>query len=148
MLRFSLKAAFLFILLAALVCTVLFAVPEHVRIAILFLGVLALPGPLAVVARQGGRQSRAFALGGLIAYGAWFVLVGIPAGLFAAQQFGAYMAVPLSSFRSSVLPGGSGNFIVPTYLLFAGLYAPWFIVPLAGLASVLGQFICVDEQRE
>jgi hypothetical protein len=34
------------------------------------------------------------------------------------------------------------SLVVPSYLLFAGLYAPWIIVPVAGISSILGQSLC------
>jgi hypothetical protein len=87
--------------IVAVACAVLFAVPEYLRLTILFLGVISMPGPLAVLARYGAPHMRAFGLGGLVAYAAWLVLVGVPDSFFAMRELGQYMAVPLSGFGTN-----------------------------------------------
>lgn len=155
MLRFSLKAIFALILTAAVVCAVLFAFSEHVRLATLFVGVLAMPGPLASLAAHGKGRFRIFALGGLAAYGAWFILIGIPGGFFAMNHFGEHLRITLSDFGSSAqatLPGGFGGFgaplTVPGYLALAWLYAPWFIVLLAGASAVAAHALGSSDPRK
>ena len=153
--RFSLKAIFGLILVAAIVCGVMFAAPQHIRLAALFVGVLAMPGPLVSLAVFGRGRMRVFAAAGLSAYGAWFVLVGIPGGFYAMNHFSDYVGISLSNFGASLsgagaMGGGYGGggmafVVVPTYLLLSWLYAPWLIVPLAGIAAVACQACCRGE---
>ena len=145
-LKFSLRAIFALIAVVAVLCTVLFVVPEYIRICILFVGVVTMPGPLVSLAFYGSRELKAFALGALAAYGAWLVLVGVPAAFFAMNHFGEYIGAPLSGYRTTFpigQPPGVGRggvvIIVPSYLVYAGLYLPWIGVPFAGLIALVGQ---------
>jgi hypothetical protein len=137
MLHYSLRALMLVVLAAAIACAVLFAFPPWLRASALFVGVLAMPGPLYVLYRIGDRSSKAFALGGLVAYVAWFIVVGVPSG------FGIVTASSQTNLGSVVLfadqpltdtIGVSLN--LSGYVFFALLYAPWLIVPLAGFSSM------------
>lgn len=142
--RFSLKAIFGLMAVVAVACAVLFAAPEYLRLTILFLGVIAMPGPLAVLARYGAPHMRAFGLGGLVAYAAWLVLVGVPGSFFAMREFGQYMGVPLSGFGTNigVAPGGRRTAMtISSYLVYAGLYAPWIAVPAASIAALGAQLV-------
>jgi hypothetical protein len=143
--RFSLRTALGFMGVVALGCAVLFAVPEYVRLSVLFVGVLMMPGPLAVMARSGSAPARAFCLAGLVSYAAWFVLIGIPSGFFVVQQFGQYVAVPLTQYGTGLK--GLATIVLPTYLVYAGLYAPWIVVPLSGACSLLGHIVCETGRR-
>ena len=140
-LKFSLRAIFALIAVVAVVCTVLFAVPEYIRLSILFVGVVAMPGPLATSAWFGSRESRAFGLGGLVAYVAWLAIAGIPVAILAANELSNLIGVTLSQFGTSIgrFPGGviPGVARVPPYMVYAGLYLPWISVPCAGLLSML-----------
>ena len=80
MFRFSLLALMSTVVAAAVACAVLFVFPPWLRASALFVGVLAIPGPLYVLYRNGGFAGRSFALGGLVAYAAWFIIVGVPGG--------------------------------------------------------------------
>ena len=80
MLRFSLSALMLTVVAAAIACAVLFVFPPWLRASTLFVGVLAIPGPLYVLIRIGGPSRKAFAQGGFVAYAAWFIVVGVPSG--------------------------------------------------------------------
>jgi hypothetical protein len=147
--RFSLRAIFALIAAVAVACAVLFAVPEYVRLAILFLGVVAMPGPLAVLARYGSPRLRAFGLGGLVSYAAWLVLVGIPVAFLGMDSIYQYVATPLSAFGYTPGPFGVGPaIVVPSYLVYARLYAPWISVPAAGLASLVIHALCGEKQVE
>lgn len=142
--RFSLKAIFGLMAVVAVACAVLFAAPEYLRLTILFLGVIAMPGPLAVLARYGAPHMRAFGLGGLVAYAAWLVLVGVPGSLFAMRELGQYVRVPLSEFgtNTGVAPGGRlAAMTISSYLVYAGLYAPWIAVPAACIAALGVQLV-------
>jgi hypothetical protein len=142
--RFSLKAIFGLMAVVAVACAVLFAVPEYLRLTILFLGVISMPGPLAVLARYGAPHMRAFGLGGLVAYAAWLVLVGVPGSFFAMRELGQYMAVPLSGFGTNIGAARGGTpaaVTITTYLVYAGLYAPWIAVPAACIAALGAQLV-------
>jgi len=137
MLRFSLCALFGIVLLAAIACAVVLAFPAWLRVATLSIGVLALPGPLVVMLRYGGKGAKSFALGGLAAYVVWLVVVGVPTG-FAMMRSNdpvvirsvVQMAeVPLSEIFKYTVESG--------YVLLGVLYAPWLVVMLAGLASLV-----------
>ena len=142
--RFSLQAIFGLTAVVAVACAVLFAAPEHLRLTILFLGVIAMPGPLAVLARHGAPPMRALGLGGLVAYAAWLVLVGVPGSFFATRELGQYVRVPLSGFGTNigVAPGGRlAPLTISSYLVYAGLYAPWIAVPAASIAALAAQMV-------
>jgi len=143
MFRFSLRAALGLMLVTAIVCTVLFALPEHVFVAVLLVGVIAIPGPLAVGIRHERRWFRVFTRGGLIAYGVWLAIIGIPCGYQAMGQFGGYIGVPLSGVRTTMggIGFGTAVMVVPNYILWTCLYVPWFAVPCAGLLAVIADFI-------
>lgn len=139
-LRFSLRAIFAAITAIAVACTVLFVVPEYVRLTILFAGVVAMPAPLAILARYGAPEIRAMGLGGIVAYVAWLVLAGIPAGILVANHLDDYVGISLTNYATSIRPGapaGFGGVLIPSYLVHSGLYLPWIAVPTASLISLL-----------
>jgi hypothetical protein len=125
--QFTLKALLGTVLVIAVVLAVLFAVPAGIRILALFVGILALPAPLVTMFLSGNVTARSFATGSLIAYAAWFIIVGIPGGFQAITYYSTFM-VPVAALGT---PG-----TVPGYFLFAGLYAPWIVVIAGGLLSV------------
>jgi hypothetical protein len=136
MLRFSLSTLLILVAVFAIVCAILLMAAEWLRIITLFIGVLALPGPLVVMCRHGNPASRAFALGGLVSYGVWFTIVGIPCAFHAAAQYEGMMGVSIRGITATS-NGFSEGLIVYSYDLFAGLYAPWFVVFMAGIGSLL-----------
>jgi hypothetical protein len=140
MFRFSLRTLLISIAVLAAIFAVLFAVPEWLRIVTLFIGVLALPGPLVVLSRNGTPASKAFALGGLVSYGVWFVIVGVPCAFHAAAQYEGMMGYSVTGITTKSA-GFSEGLIVYSYDLFAGLYAPWFVVLMAGFGSLLIQWL-------
>ena len=137
MLRFSLSALMLTVLAAAIACAVLFAFPPWLRASTLFVGVLAVPGPLYVLIRIGGRSGKAFAQGGLVAYAAWFIVVGVPCGfgiVTASTQTNLNSILYFADQPLTETIGATLN--LSGYAFFALLYAPWLIVPLAGFSSL------------
>lgn len=142
MARFTVKALLGALALASVAFAVIFAFPPHVRIATLFVGVLVLPGPLVVALRYGAAGARTFALSGLVSYAAWFVVVGIPAGWDAAHQLDLH-GVSLSALATTPSPGGGilgqpgVSYAIGFYLLYAGLYAPWFVVAFGGTLGLI-----------
>jgi hypothetical protein len=136
MIRFSVRTLLAFVLLAAIVCAILFALPEGWKILSLFIGVLALPGPLVVLSRRGTPAGKAFALGGLASYLVWFAMVGLPCGIHAVYQYGEVYIAPIASISTN--PNSPDAVIsVSAYYLFGGLYMPWIIVLVAGIGSVI-----------
>jgi hypothetical protein len=136
MFRFSLATLLILIAVFAAVFAAILLVPEWLRIILLFIGVLALPGPLVVMCRYGTPASRAFALGGLVSYGVWFIIVGVPCAFHAAAQYEGMMGYSVTGITTRST-GFSEGLIVYSYDLFAGLYAPWFVVLIAGSVSLL-----------
>ena len=144
-LKFSLRAIFAATAVVAVVCTVLFVVPEHIRLAILFMGVVAMPGPLAILTRNDSPELRALGLGGIVAYVAWLVLAGIPVGILAANHLDDYIGITWSDYRTIVRPGPpipGGGIFVPSYFVQTGLYLPWIGVPCASLLSLACHLLC------
>ena len=136
MFRFSLLTLLILVAICGVVCAILLMAEEWFRIVGLFIGVLALPGPLVVMCRHGNPASRAFALGGLVSYGVWFTIVGIPCAFHAAAQYEGMMGVSIRGVTATS-NGTSEGLVVYSYDLFAGLYAPWFVVSMAGVGSLL-----------
>src|SRR3954454_21967584 len=114
MIRFSLGTLLILIALFAVLFAVVLLVPEWLRIIALFIGVLALPGPLVVMCRHGNPASRAFALGGLVSYGVWFTIVGIPCAFHAAAQYEGMMGVSIRGITATS-NGFSEGLIVYSY---------------------------------
>jgi hypothetical protein len=141
MARFTVKALLGALALASVVCAVIFAFPPYVRIATLFIGVLVLPGPLIAAVRYGTAWARTFAQSALVSYGAWFVVVGIPAGWHATNELdlhGVPLAVLATEPSSSGIIGQPGvSYAISFYLLYAVLYAPWFIVTIGGALGLV-----------
>jgi hypothetical protein len=73
--RYTIGQLLIMVALVAFACFVWVA-PENVRVLLLFVAVLVMPGPLVVVMRYGGRNAQTFALGSLVAYVAWFIIDG------------------------------------------------------------------------
>ena len=145
MFRFSIRAALGLMFLVAMICTVLFAVPTHLFLAIIFVGVMALPATLISGVWHRRRFFRIFTRGALVAYSVWFVIVGIPGGFQAMRTFADYTGVPFSGGIGTSFTGPSkGMMAVPSYLLWAGLYAPWFVVLFGGAFAVLVDLILDD----
>jgi hypothetical protein len=155
MFQFTMRGLLGLIVLAAVVCTVLFAIPPGYRVAALAVGAMALPGPLVVGFLYGRQWIKAFAAGALVGYAAWFVILGIPAGWQAKQSLGSTVGTsvfelatvsagpPASpTFGYAGYPAGTTIYRFGDFVLFAGLYAPWFVVLVGGLSS-----LCVYELR-
>ena len=136
MFRYSLATLLGVVAAAAVVCAVLFAVPTGVRVVVLFMSVLAMPGPLFVAWRQGSKALKAAAASALVAYAAWFVLIGIPVGFSAARTFDDIHNVTVLTLQTTIPTAGMAGLAVPSYLVFAGLYAPWLAVTAAGLSGL------------
>ena len=137
MFRFSLLALMSTVVAAAVACAVLFVFPYWLRASALFVGVLAIPGPLYVLYRNGGFAGRSFALGGLVAYGAWFIIVGVPGGFGVVTSSTQLNLGSVAYFTDQPFAANIGqNVNLSGYVFFAMLYAPWLIVPLAGLTSL------------
>ena len=77
MLQFGLKTLLLLTLLAAAACAAFFVLPTEWGVSIFMIGTLGLAAPLTAGVVYCEGYGRAFAVGGLSAYGAW-VLTGIP----------------------------------------------------------------------
>jgi len=136
MLRFSLGALMLVVLAAGVACAVLFVFPPWLRASALFVGVLAIPGPLFALFRLGSRSGKAFALGGLVAYAAWFIVVGVPCGfgiVTASMQTNLGSVLSFAEQPPTETIGQGLN--LSGYVFFALLYAPWLTVLLAGMAA-------------
>jgi hypothetical protein len=137
MFRFSLLALMSTVVAAAVACAVLFVFPYWLRASVLFVGVLAIPGPLYVLYRNGGFAVQSFALGGLVAYGAWFIIVGVPGGFGVVTSSTQLNLGSVAYFADQSFAANIGqNVNLSGYVFFAMLYAPWLIVPLAGLTSL------------
>ena len=150
-LRFSLRTVFVAITVVAFLCMVFFVVPENVRLTILFVGVVAMPGPLAILARSGSTEMRALGLGGIVGYVAWLALAGIPVGILAANHLDDYIGITWSDYRTTVRlgpPMAPGGVFAPSYFVHAGLYLPWIAVPCASLLSLACHLICRASAKE
>src|SRR5262245_11308991 len=101
MFRYSIRTLLALVLIAAVICAVMFAFPLWLRVLVLFVGVLAMPGPLVVMLRGGGPAAKSSALGGLVAYAVWLACIGFPAGFEKSANFG--------QFWSEITFGGFGG---------------------------------------
>jgi len=137
MLRFGLRALFGIVLLAAVACAVVLVLPAWLRVATLFIGVLALPGPLVVMLRYGGRGAKSFALGGLAAYIVWLLVVGVPMGFAMMRSNDPVVIGSVIQLAELSLPEVFKYTVQNAYVLLGVLYAPWLVVMLAGLASLV-----------
>jgi hypothetical protein len=131
--RYSIGQLLFVVALTALACFV-WTAPAVIRVPLLFVAVLALPGPLVVLWRYGGQYAKAFALGGLVGYGTWFLLGGIPCTVFVTDRF---MTIGGSIPQPRTIRWIIEQFVDGYYPGYVGLFAPWIIVPLAGLLSVV-----------
>jgi hypothetical protein len=136
MLRYSLATLLGVVAAAAIVCAVLFAVPTGIRLVVLFVSVLAMPGPLFVAWRQGNKPLKAAAGSALVAYAAWFAVIGIPVGLSAASLYRDIYNITVLDLQTTIPSGGTTGMVVSGYLVFAGLYVPWLAVTAAGLGGL------------
>lgn len=143
--RFSLRAIFGVVLLAAVVCAVLLAFPGWLRVSALLVGVLAMPGPLAIMARSENRLAKTFGVAGFVAYAAWFIVIAVPGG-FAIATLAAPFSGTVVGLSSETASSMIEQISIPGYLYWSALYAPWLIVPLAGLTAVLIRWI-IDKPR-
>lgn len=129
--QYTLRALFAGLTVVAFACFVVFVAPPLVRIAVLIVATLALPGPLAVLMRHGDRNIQAFAVGGLAAYAAWLIIGGAPC----AYLF-AYELKDATNSLSEV------KFLVEScHVGYIGLYVPWISVPVAGTVALLGDWL-------
>ncbi len=144
--RFSLRALLGFVFLAAIVCAVLFAFPVWLRVSALLVGVLAMPGPLAILARRSEGPARTFGVAGFVAYLAWFIFIGIPGG-FAIATISAPFSGTIEWLGSQPASTTIESLNIPGYLFWAGLYAPWIIVPLAGLTALFIHWL-IEKPRD
>jgi len=140
--RFGMRALLVTVGLVAIACYV-WAAPVLVRVPVLFVAVLVMPGPLVVLWRQGGRGSQAFALGSLVAYGLWFVVGGIPCAAFVAYRF-MKGAVQVPAPNPSIIQWNIEGYIGNYYPGYIGLYAPCIIVPLAGALALMVHWLAKD----
>jgi hypothetical protein len=136
--RYSIGQLLFLVALVAVACFVWIA-PAIVRVPLLFIAVLIMPGPLVVLLRYGGRRAQSFALGGLAAYVAWLLLGGIPCVVFVSYRFMKGGIPDPSNIRWSI-----ERFVDSYYPGYVGLFAPWIIVPLAGLLSVVVHYLFRD----
>jgi hypothetical protein len=129
--RYSIGQLLFLVALVAVACFVWVA-PAIVRVPLLFITVLAMPGPLVVLLRSGGRSAQSFALGSLVAYAAWLVMGGIPCAVYVSHRFMKGGIPDASNIRWNI-----ERFVDSYYPGYVGLFAPWIIVPLAGAVSVV-----------
>lgn len=127
--HYSIRLLLVLVSLIAFACFVLFVASPIVRVSVLFSAVLLMPVPLSVLLRNGGREVKSFALGGLVGYTAWLILGGLPCAGMMAHRF-------LSGARQSVQQ--QIEYMIDGYYVgYVGLYAPWIIVPLAGAIAII-----------
>jgi hypothetical protein len=133
--QFSTRALLAFTALVAFACFVWVA-PPIVRVPVLFVSVVIIPAPLAVVLRHGSSNAQTFALGALVAYAAWLVLAGIPCGVFVAYRFLGKGIPDESNIRWII-----ERFVGSYYPAYVGLYAPWIIVASAGGIALIARLL-------
>ncbi len=138
--RFSLRALLALVFFAAIVCAVLLGFSVWLRVSSLFIGVLAMPGPLAILARSGNPSAKTFGVGGFIAYAAWFIVVAVPGG-FAIATLSASFSGTIKGLADEPVGLTIEQLSFPAYLYWSTFYAPWLIVPLAGVTALLVRWI-------
>ena len=138
MLQFSLKALLLVVAVVAVACTVLFALPPNAGRVVLLIGVVALPGPLVVAYLRGSRRTRSFALGALVAYAVWLIVIAIPISFIATRRFDDYHFITWQNLNT---------FPVSSYTSLAALKLPWLMVLLAGLISLAVDWLVSDDRQ-
>ncbi len=106
--QFSLRSLFWLTAVVAVLCSVVFAMPDWAAVPLMTLGILALPGVLVVLLAHGGPNHRAFAIGAIFP-GCVVFLVGAFAAASTATELMSSSGAPnedtLRAFRLLVLGG-------------------------------------------
>jgi len=143
MFNYSTRTLLVIVIIAALFCFLVFQVRPVHRVPILFALALVMPAPLAVILRHGSIHAASFAIGSLVAYAAWLLTCGLPCASMIAYEF---------IVRDSVQEAHSFKWMMEVtiskgYAGYVGLYAPWIVVPLGGLAGLLAHVYCVQPMK-
>jgi hypothetical protein len=126
-------------LLFALTAAVAFACEVYLHLPlnnpVVFALDIVMPAPLAVMLKTGNPRTKAIALGGLVSYGAWLVLGGLPFAAMMVYRFVSFHGPISWEFDQLVSTLHSG---------FVGLYLPWVVVTIGGALGFITHNLLKD----